>query len=378
MQTLALAEKSVVVGYGRHGFDAEALMAALATCNLSQCIGFVYGSGFEGQPQILAQVSEQLPLIGNLPDTVAAIKHPATFFAALRRLNIHHPDVLNSLPEKHSDDYLIKTGGGSGGTHIRAASHLMPLLDESDYYQRKIEGYSVSLLFLASQRGIEAIGFNAQWLSPSIDAPYRYGGAVSNPVLPDGVQDQLVHAAEKLANEFGLAGLNSIDAIAVTANAGNTLRDDSQVFVLEINPRLSATVDLYNDANLFELHVQACQNSYPQIENNMYQASRQCNAHAIVYAAAELKLAAPVSWPGWVTDVPACSQNVITISAGDPVCTVLACAGNADAAKKLAHSRVETMQSLLQSLNQTSAVGDCNCFSAQDHQSNKCLAVKKG
>jgi predicted ATP-grasp superfamily ATP-dependent carboligase len=68
-----------------------------------------------------------------------------------------------------------------------------------------------------------------------------------------------------------------------------------------------------------------------------------------------------------VTDVPACNQNIITIPAGHPVCTVLACAGNADAAKKLAHSRVETMQSLLQSLNRTSGADDYNFFSAQGH-----------
>jgi len=346
----------VVVAYGRHGFNAEALVATVDALDLSRCIGFVYGSGFEGQPQLLAQVSGKLPLIGNLPDTVAAVKHPATFFTALQRLNIHHPVVRDLLPEKHSNDYLIKSGGGSGGTHIHAASHLMPLPVAGDYYQQKIDGYSVSLLFIASQYGVEAIGFNAQWLSPSADAPYRYGGAVSNLVLPGGVQDQLVHAAEKLANEFGLAGLNSIDAIVAMADAGNVPMDDSRVFVLEINPRLSATVDLYGDAarNLFELHVQACLNSYEQAQGNMLYSSRQCNAHAIVYAAAELKLAAPVPWPGWVTDVPVCKEKVMTISAGEPVCTVLACAANADAAKKLAQDRVETIQSLLQSLNQTS------------------------
>jgi len=364
---VALAEKSVVVAYGRHGFNAEALIAAVDALDLSRCVGFVYGSGFEGQPQLLAQVSEKLPLIGNLPDTVAVVKHPATFFAALQRLSIHHPDVHNSLPEKHVHDYLVKSGGGSGGTHIRAASHLELLPAAGDYYQQKIDGYSVSLLFLADKRGIEVIGFNEQWLSPSAHAPYRYGGAVSNPALPDGVQGQLMRAAEKLANEFGLAGLNSIDAIVVTANADNVSVGDSQVFVLEINPRLSATVDLYGDAarNLFELHMQACLNPCERAQDKMPHASRQCNAHAIVYAAAELKLAAPVPWPDWVTDVPVCGETVMTISAGDPVCTVLACAANADAAKKLAQGRVETMQSLLQSLNLSSGTDDGSCISVQ-------------
>lgn len=387
MQTAVLAEKSVAVAYGRHGFDAEALMAVVDDLDLSRYIGFAYGSGFEGQPQLLARLSEKLPLIGNSPDAVAAVKHPATFFAALKRLGIQHPDVRYSLPEPCPHDYLIKSGGGCGGTHIRSVRQLQPVLADTDYYQRKIDGQSISLLFLSNPHGVEVIGFNEQWLSPAAHAPYRYGGAVSNPVLAPGIREQLMHAAEMLAREFGLTGLNSIDAIAATANADAAATADSPVFVLEINPRLSATVDLYSAAatKLFELQVQAClktysqnlrgrrshdqdphnQNPYAQPQRNMQQPTRQHNAHAIVYAAAALELAAPVSWPDWVTDIPARHEKRLSIPAGEPVCTVLASAGSADAAKKLAQGRVETMQSLLQSLNGTAGVNGFRCTSAQ-------------
>jgi len=363
VQTAALAEKSVVVAYGRDGFDAEALMAAVDALDLSHYIGFAYGSGFECQPQLLAALSEKLPLIGNSPDVVAAVKHPATFFAALTRLGIRHPDVCHALPQQHPHDYLIKSGGGCGGTHIRTASQLHPALAETDYYQRKIDGHSISLLFLANPHGVEAIGFNEQWSSPAAHAPYRYGGAVSNPVLTPGVQEQLLHAAQKLAREFGLTGLNSIDAIVATADADIAAATDSPLYVLEINPRLSATVglytmdlhteDLHRDAalNLFELHVQACRNPHSQSERNLQQPDRQCNAHAIVYAAAALELAAPVPWPDWVTDMPACHEQAMIIPAGEPVCTVLASSADSEVAKKLAQGRVETMQSLLQLLN---------------------------
>jgi len=380
VQTAALAEKSVAVAYGRHGFDAEALMAAVDGLDLSRYIGFAYGSGFEGQPQLLARLSEKLPLIGNSSDTVAAVKHPATFFAALKRLSIRHPDVRHSLPEPCPHDYLIKSGGGCGGTHIRNVNQLRPVLADNDYYQRRIDGQSVSLLFLANPHGVEIIGFNEQWLSPAVHAPYRYGGAVSNPVLAPGVREQLMHVAEMLAREFGLTGLNSMDAIVATANADAAATADSPVFVLEINPRLSATVDLYSDAasGLFARHVQAClkthspnlhsqrshdQNPYDQPQ--MHQPARQHNAHAIVYAAAALELAAPVSWPDWVTDIPACHEKRLSVPAGEPVCTVLASAGSADAAKKLVQARVETMQSLLQSLNGTAGANGFRCTSAQ-------------
>jgi len=392
VQTAALAEKSVVVAYGRHGFDAEALMAAVDGLDSSRYIGFVYGSGFEDQPQLLARLSEKLPLIGNSPDAVAAVKHPATFFAALKRLSIQHPDVRHSPPEQCPHDYLIKSGGGCGGTHIRSVSQLRPVLADHDYYQRKIDGQSVSLLFLANPHGlelkglepngVEVVGFNEQWLSPAAHAQYRYGGAVSNPVLTPGIRERLMHAAEMLAREFGLKGLNSIDAIVAAADAENAATADSPVFVLEINPRLSATADLYRDAacNLFELHVQACLKTHSenlrgqrshdhhprdQSQRNMHQPPRQSKAHAIVYAPAALELTAPVSWPDWVTDIPACHEERMVIPAGEPVCTVLASAGSSDAAKKLAQGRVETMQSLLQSLNGTAGVNGFRCISTQ-------------
>lgn len=381
MQTADLAEKSVVVAYGRHGFDAEALMAAVCALDLSPYIGFVYGSGFESQPLLLAALSEKLPLIGNSPDVVAAVKHPATFFAALKRLGIRHPDVRHALPEQYSHDYLIKSGGGCGGTHIRTASQPHPVLAETDYYQRKIDGHSISLLFLANPHGVEAIGFNEQWLSPAAHAPYRYGGAVGNPVLAPGIRQQLIDAAQLLAREFSLIGLNSIDAIVATADADTTAGTDSPLYVLEINPRLSATVDLhtmdlpavdlpavdlYSDAvrNLFELHVQACRNPHCQSERTWHQPARQCNAHAVVYTASALELAAPVPWPDWVTDIPACHEALMTIPAGEPVCTVLASAADPDTAKKLVQGRVEAMQSLLQSFNRTVGGNGFRCTSA--------------
>jgi len=380
MQTAALAEKSVLVSYGRHGFDAEALMAAVCALDLSRYIGFVYGSGFESQPQLLAALSEKLPLIGNSPDVVAAVKHPATFFAALKRLGIRHPDVRHTLPEQYHD-YLIKSGGGCGGTHIRTASQLHPVLAETDYYQRKIDGHSISLLFLANPHGVEAIGFNEQWLSPTAHAPYRYGGAVGNPVLAPDIRQQLIDAAQLLAREFSLTGLNSIDAIVATADDGTTAGTDSPLYVLEINPRLSATidlqsmdlqsmdlpaVDLHRDAarNLFELHIQACRNPHGQTEYNVHQPARQCNAHAVVYAASALELAVPVPWPDWVTDIPAYHGQTIAISAGEPVCTVLASAADSDVAKKLVQGRVEAMQNLLQSFNRTVGGNGFRCASA--------------
>lgn len=351
VQTVAIAEKTIVVTYSRQGFDANALMVALNALDLSRFIGFVYGSGFEAQPEMLIRIAEKLPLIGNAPDTVAAVKTPAVFFTALQQLNIHYPGVRDSLAGENLNDYLIKFAGGSGGVHISSAHSQACLHTDKYYYQKKVDGRPVSLLFLANKHDIEVIGFNEQWLSPSADCPYRYGGAVSHVALSDDVREQLTHVAQQLTGKFGLVGLNSLDAIIEADSSG-------QVIVLEINPRLSATVDLYStELPLFERHVSACLNKVDISHDDLtqkeaHQLHRQCNAHAIVYAAVEIALFAPVTWPDWVTDIPLISESGETISAGEPVCSVLASADNADKAKRIAQSRVESIQNFLQSFHQ--------------------------
>ncbi|HEY9210417.1 MAG TPA: ATP-grasp domain-containing protein [Methylotenera sp.] len=347
-------------------------MVALDAMDLSRFIGFVYGSGFEAQPELLLKIGAQLPLIGNSADTVTAVKIPAVFFAALQQLNINHPDVCYLYPEDYSDDYLVKLVGGSGGTHIRSANSHTYLLTDKYYYQLKINGRPVSLLFLADKHDIEVIGFNEQWLSPSADAPFRYGGAVSNVELSTGVQQQLINAAQKLTREFGLLGLNSLDAIV--DETVNAVGQDGQVFVLEINPRLSATVDLYSCAekNLFERHVNVwltniCLNNDDLNQNEAHQLNLQCKAHAIVYAAEQIAFSVPTLWPDWVIDTPQLSEKMFMIPSGEPVCTVLAYADSADMAKKIAQSRVEIIQNLLQSLNQDPCTNNCVSMPVQSH-----------
>ncbi|HEY9277398.1 MAG TPA: ATP-grasp domain-containing protein [Methylotenera sp.] len=370
VQTATVAEKVMVVTYGRSGFDADALMVALDALDLSRFDGFVYGSGFESQPELLLKLAEQLPLIGNCSSTVAAVKTPAVFFAALQRLNINYPDVCYAYQETHASAYLIKVAGGSGGTHVRSANAHDCLLEGEYYYQKKISGRPVSLLFLADKHDIEVVGFNEQWLSPSPESPYRYGGAVSHVELSTSVQQQLINAAQKLTVAFGLLGLNSLDAIvAETESAEYASRPDGEVLVLEINPRLSATFDLYSSAeqNLFERHVNVCLNHDDLNQNAAYQSSLQCKAHAIVYATKNMALSAPIVWPDWMSDTPPLSKKVFTISIGEPVCTVLAYADTANMAKKIAQSRVEIIQNLLQSLNQDLCTNNCVNLTVQSH-----------
>ncbi len=84
--------------YDDFGFDAEHLLQTLHTLEnesldnsasqLSQFAGFVYGSGFEAQPDLLQKVAALIPVIGNSSTTLAAAKSLSVFFATLQKLNI--------------------------------------------------------------------------------------------------------------------------------------------------------------------------------------------------------------------------------------------------------------------------------------------------
>lgn len=347
-----------MVDYDWRGFNAQALFAAIDKLDLSRFIGFVYGSGFEAQPELLRKVAEIVPLIGNSPATLSIVKNPTSFFAALRRLNISHPAVHNALPTDAANVYLQKFAGGSGGTHIKTVIAGTQTLPDEYYYQQKMDGRSISLLFIANGQEIEVVGFNEQWLSPSDSMPFRYGGAVSHVALSHEIQRQLIVAVEELTKTFGLVGLNSLDAIVRDNTAHGVSEEnmnigDASVFVLEINPRLSATVDLYGhtEQNLFERHVQAClsQCSFMRqgSKHDTSQLKLRCKAHAIVYADSDTEVAAAIAWPNWVVDNPAQSMHPLKISAGEPVCTVVAYSDDAETAKKLAQARVEIIKSLI-------------------------------
>ena len=346
-ETTALAEAVIVVEYSTNGFKAEDLLSAVKSLPLAEYSGFVYGSGLDAQPALLSALAELLPCIGNTADTVAKVKSANVFFETLSSIGLSFPptflDKLTFNLALNTDGteqpILKKSAGGCGGTHIQYANADATKF-KNDYFQAYLQGESISLLFLAAQNNVTPIGFNEQWLAPSDNLPFRFGGAVSGAVLSPDVKRQLIHAAQELTIAFGLKGLNSLDAIVQI----------DTVYVLEINPRLSATFALYADAaGLFTAHLQASLGEC----SDTPKASETCHAMALVYAEEAITVSKQFVWPSWVTDTPLITADAenITIAADMPICTVTANAqGSLEAAllaKQLAQSRVKILLEML-------------------------------
>lgn len=322
--TRRAASQAIQLGYAQGGFDADEIRQRLLPL-LTKEDGLLYGSGFETQPWLLKEIAQRCQLFGNHPETVEITKDPVRFFSTLSRLGIPYPDI-SATPPSAEAGWLSKRIGGSGGTHVVPVAYQG---GASRYYQRRMPGQPFSLLFLADGRQVRVVGYNMQLLAPMLEMPYRYGGAASHAELPDSVRKAMEQAAERIAAELGLRGLNSLDCLV----------HEEDILVLEVNPRLSATFALYDvahsGARLLEAHMQASMGRLPEPL-----PPERSQAHLIYYAPFGLTISATMVWPEWVADVPG---NALCVAADEPLCTITASADSAAEALALVRARAETL-----------------------------------
>ena len=331
--TCKAAKLAFKINLTEDGVNFEDFMRQFLTLRLEDYAGFLYGSLFDDAPDILAWIAKKILVIGNTAQLLRRVKG-FEFFALLSSLNIQHPavkllkndtDLFIEQPEK----WLVKQFGGTGGLHVKPA---LGQGNNGDYLQQKIEGVPISLLFIADGEHVQTVGVNQQFVSATQALPYRFAGAVSQMVIAEEVKKDLENAAKQLTHSLGLRGCNSLDAIF----------DGERIWVLELNPRLSATFCLY--PNLIHAHLQAC-------AGGLIELPEQANALAqlIVYASTAIKIPADFIWPSDVMHVPNVDKNAhyLSIAQGEPVCTVLAESKTARVAQQLVYEKAMVLEKRL-------------------------------
>ncbi len=318
-----------VAAPGSLRLDRRALLDAAA--ELAPAAPLVYGSGFEARPGLLSRLAQQHEILGNPPAVVGSVKDPRRFFPLLDGLAIPHPEVRLDPPSS-PEGWLVKHGGGAGGTHVQPAGSRPPR--RGDYFQRLEPGRPLSALFLADGRRALILGFNEQWTSRArAGLPYLFGGAVGRVPIPVPVAAHIGDRLDALVAGTGLAGLNGLDF----------LLDGERWSVLELNPRPTATLDLYDpdyDDGLLHHHIEACRAALPPAAR-----TGPARAQGIVHAGAGWRAAPGFAFPSWCRDIP---NPGTTIQPGDPVCTVHAEADHPADAIGLVREREQELHRMIQ------------------------------
>lgn len=323
LDTREVSEAVDVVGGGlARGLGGGAVLRALARLARGRDpVALVYGAGFEARPGALSRLSRRWPLAGNDATLVARLKQPEEFAALCASLGVPHPEIRRRRP-RPPQGWLAKRAGGSGGAHVRPAAEA-GRAGRAGYYQREVEGESIGLLFLADGRRALPVGFTRQWVDPSPGAPFRYGGAARVEPAHVPYRDAMAEAVRGFAS-LGLKGLNSADFLV----------SDKGIWLLEINPRPGASLDVFGERAdvLFRAHLDACAGELPPAAPS-FDGSR---AALVVYAARRVPSIPRLDWPAWSSDRQAPGTRV---DEGEPLCTVFADAASADAAIRLATRR---------------------------------------
>lgn len=319
------------------GFPARAITAALddlVASARSKPIGLVLGAGFEGTPKLVASLSRRFELIGNSGDVIQRAKEPASFFAALRRLGIPHPETRTAGPHSHAG-WLVKRIGGSGGMHVKDCSSRSAPTPRR-YFQRKIPGEAISALGMLGPES-SAFAFSRQWTSPSARHPYRYGGCAGSAAVDEDLEGRLIDMSMAVASELALKGLVSFDYLV----------SDGEPFLIEVNPRPGASLDIFEDGQgtLLSAHIEGCRpGGDPAAILASQWAPPIARASAYLYADRGSIDVHSFDWPDWVSDRP---RRGSAIARSQPVATVIADGQTMESAEALCRERLCLLEDML-------------------------------
>ena len=349
----AMLQSAVAAGIEVRGIDyfgdADGHSAALAEdygrdCSLQnllaaaadhECTALVYGSGPENTPALLEPWQARGLLCGNSPESLRRARDPWKLAAAAAEIGEKMPPFMSVTDAIRAEgtDWLLKPTFRGSGHGIRfwpneeAARRRVAasLRDPARHIvERRIDGTPASMTFLANGRQAIVVGSSRQLLLDTDAAtPFGYGGNIAPLAGAERWQARFDRLAAHLTARFELLGLNTVDLIV----------RDGELWLLELNPRWSASVELLEmlrGESLFPAHLAACQRRELILSPRPLAADRFAGK-LIVCSERRLMAgeAVPYDWQDLYAqgfrDIP---RPGAEIAEGGPFCTALAEAGS--------------------------------------------------
>lgn len=298
----------------RDGEDLERLAASPA------CDAWFYTGSLEARPDLVDRISRILPLLGNGPDVMRLVRDPWAVAEALHAEGLPTP-ALRRVDEgvPATGRWLAKSTATAGGLGVRRAEGGGDLA-ASSHLQEFVEGPSFSALFVAARGESRLVGVARQFAGLA-GSPFLYRGGVAPWMVPEAARAEVRRIGETLARRFALVGLFGVDFILA----------DGRPWVVEVNPRYTASVELFEYATRRSLmwdHVRACVDGEVGPEVSPHRAGPAVGKR-VVYARRRMTFPeiAPPTPEGddllepAFADVP---DPGATIEAGEPILTVFA------------------------------------------------------
>lgn len=284
----------------------------------------VYSANLENFPGEVARLARDRQLLGNIPETLAQVRHPARLAAALRAKGFVFPETISpgsGFTPDPTRAWLWKPRHGGGGHGVRLWRN--GRLPQSGVLQERLVGMVGSAAFVANGRQAVMLGLTEQLVGQRAfgASGFHYCGNLAPPRLPPdelaALLDEVRAIVSHLTETFGLCGLNGLDFIWQAGRA----------WTIEVNPRPSASLELFDLAyglRVFDVHVRSFDGWLPDFDLEQVIAGGVAAGKAIVYAPDDVSVGDTSGWAAQgIRDIPHSGEF---IRQGQPVCTLLASA----------------------------------------------------
>lgn len=199
----------------------------------------MYSGGLENHPDVVQQLAELRPLLGNDADVLRRVRDPVALTVALQQCA---PAVrLDYVDLPRDGSWLSKPLRGSGGSGIeRWTEDAKP--GPARFFQKVVRGLPVAAICIGDGAShCQLLGVTRQLVSePWLHArPFAYCGSIGPLNLDPATMSVLRQIGARLVEFFGLKGIFGMDCVI----QGN------QPMVIEVNPRYTASVEVLEYAS---------------------------------------------------------------------------------------------------------------------------------
>jgi len=315
---LAVADGYEVVALDRFGDVDLRAIAATETAATSDALvalaegiesdAVVYGAGLENRPELVARLADGRELLGTPAERLPAVRDPWAVAAAATAAGARSPATRGpDEVDAPVDGWLRKPRAGGGGRGVRRWAGGRLRTDE--ILQRLVPGMSCSAVAIGDGRDAAVLGLTEQLHHRR----YQWTGNVTPPRLPAAelaeLDGQLRAVCVEVASRFALRGAFGVDGIW----------DGRELWVLEVNPRPTAALELFGPA-AFSAHVCGAR-GVSVLTSDTPVLVRCAKVKLVLFADRDLRAPDPDWWPtGLVRDIPHRGE---AIRRGSPVCTLV-------------------------------------------------------
>jgi predicted ATP-grasp superfamily ATP-dependent carboligase len=203
---------------------------------------WMYTGGLENHPDVVTAISEHRPLWGNRLQNLVNVRDPFRLYATLTAHGIRCPRVCPSgYPMPEGQRWLAKRFQSGGGQTIAEYDYFAKPRTVGEYAQEFVPGAPASALFVSMPWRFYFLGAASQLIGTSwLHAkPFEYAGNIAPISLAPAERDfmtRLGWVVTQYGPKFGFFGVDLI-------------RTDDLLVPIEVNPRYTASVELYELAS---------------------------------------------------------------------------------------------------------------------------------